>query len=329
MSPVGLGQLLARLPKVTDPNLLVGFETSDDAGIYRLSDDTALVVTADFITPPVDDPYLFGQIAAANSLSDIYAMGGRPVTCLNLAGFPADDLEPEVLHAIVEGALSKITEAGAVLAGGHTTDDEEPKFGLAVTGVVHPGEFWRNVGAEPGDALILTKPIGSGVLFNANLRGWVSDAAMKECLDILTTLNKTAAGVAANYDVHAVTDITGFGLGGHAFEMAHGSGVTLEIRVGDIPIMAEALEMYERGVMTSVNAPNRELISHATRFEGDLQGKQGEILVDPQTSGGLLISLPREQAKPALDDLHEAGVDKATVIGEVKEQSGAHHLAFV
>lgn len=174
MSPVGLAKLLSQLPKKKDPNLLVGYETSDDAGIYRLSDDIALVVTADFITPPVDDPYLFGQIAAANSLSDVYAMGGSPVTFLNLVGFPAGELDPEVLHGIVAGALSKITEAGAVLAGGHTTDDDEPKFGLSVTGVVHPDKYWRNAGAQVGDALILTKPIGSGVLFNANLGGGVS-----------------------------------------------------------------------------------------------------------------------------------------------------------
>ena len=195
--------------KKTIPIYSLGLKLGDDAGIYRLNDEMALVTTADFITPPVDDPYLFGQIAAANSISDIYAMGGKPVTCLNLVGFPADKLDPEILHGIVEGALSKITESGAVLAGGHTTDDEEPKFGLSVTGIVHPKEYWRNVGAEPGDVLILTKPIGSGVIFNANLKNWVSDQALDECIGAITTLNKQAAAIMADFDIQAVTDITG------------------------------------------------------------------------------------------------------------------------
>ena len=328
MSPVGLAKLLSRLPKKSDPNLLVGYETSDDAGIYRLSDDIALVVTADFITPPVDDPYLFGQIAAANSLSDVYAMGGRPVTCLNLMGFPSGELGPEVLRGIVEGALSKITEAGAVLAGGHTTDDDEPKFGLSVTGVVHPDRYWRNSGAQVGDALILTKPIGSGVIFNANLGGGVSEAAMKACVETITTLNKVAAEVFADFDVHAATDITGFGLGGHAFEMATGSKVTLEIRIADVPIMEEALEMYEKGVTTGANRANRELISHATSFDGNLPGQRGEIVVDPQTSGGLLVSVPEGQAERALTALHAAGVAAARNIGEVVETTGPDRLVL-
>ena len=178
--------------KKNDPNLLVGFETSDDAGIYRLNDEMALVTTADFITPPVDDPYLFGQIAAANSISDIYAMGGKPVTCLNLVGFPADKLDPrDPTRDCRRRVEAKSLESGAVLAGGHTTDDEEPKFGLSVTGIVHPEKYWRNVGAEPGDMpLILTKPIGSGVIFNANLKNWVSDQALDECIQTITTLNK-------------------------------------------------------------------------------------------------------------------------------------------
>jgi len=329
VSPVGLAMLLSQLPKKSDPNLLVGYETSDDAGIYRLSDDMALVVTADFITPPVDDPYLFGQIAAANSLSDVYAMGGRPITCLNLMAFPSDDLGPEVLHGIVSGALSKITEAGAVLAGGHTTDDDEPKFGLSVTGLVHPDKIWRNAGAKVGDALILTKPVGSGVLFNANLGGGVSAAAMKACVDTIITLNKVAAEVLAEFEVHAATDITGFGLGGHAFEMAEGSNVTLRIRVEDVPVMAEALEMYEKGVTTGVNRPNRELISHATNFDGNFPGKRGEIIVDPQTSGGLLVAVPAGQAGQVLAALHAAGVAAARIVGEVVEFGGADRLALV
>ena len=289
----------------------------------------ALVTTADFITPPVDDPYLFGQIAAANSISDIYAMGGKPLTCLNLVGFPADKLGPEILHGIVEGALSKITESGAVLAGGHTTDDEEPKFGLSVTGIVHPQKYWRNVGAKPGDVLILTKPIGSGVIFNANLKNWVSEQALEECIQTITTLNKQAAAVMADFDIHAVTDITGFGLGGHALEMAEGSGVTLEIRTDDVPIMCEALEMYQKGMRTGVNPANRALIEESTHFEKSLPAWHEEIFVDPQTSGGLLMSLPASQSESLLEALRSSGVTKAQIVGNVKSFVEPNHLVFV
>ena len=289
----------------------------------------ALVTTADFITPPVDDPYLFGQIAAANSISDIYAMGGKPLTCLNLVGFPADKLGPEILHGIVEGALSKITESGAVLAGGHTTDDEEPKFGLSVTGIVHPQKYWRNVGAKPGDVLILTKPIGSGVIFNANLKNWVSEQALEECIQTITTLNKQAAAVMADFDIHAVTDITGFGLGGHALEMAEGSGVTLEIRTDDVPIMREALEMYQKGMQTGVNPANRALIEESTHFEKSLPAWHEEIFVDPQTSGGLLMSLPASQSESLLEALRNSGVTKAQIVGNVKSFVEPNHLVFV
>ena len=289
----------------------------------------ALVTTADFITPPVDDPYLFGQIAAANSISDIYAMGGKPLTCLNLVGFPADKLGPEILHGIVEGALSKITESGAVLAGGHTTDDEEPKFGLSVTGIVHPQKYWRNVGAKPGDVLILTKPIGSGVIFNANLKNWVSEQALEECIQTITTLNKQAAAIMADFDIHAVTDITGFGLGGHALEMAEGSGVTLEIRTDDVPIMREALEMYQKGMRTGVNPANRALIEESTHFEKSLPAWHEEIFVDPQTSGGLLMSLPASQSESLLEALRNSGVTKAQIVGNVKSFVEPNHLVFV
>lgn len=319
---------MAGLPRNPDPNLLVGFETSDDAGVYRLGDETAIVVTADFITPPVDDPFTFGQIGAANSLSDVYAMGGRPVACLNLIGFPSDDLGPEVLHGIVEGALSKITEAGAVLAGGHTTNDDEPKFGLSVTGVVHPDRYWRNAGARPGDALILTKPIGSGVIFNANLRGLLSREALEETLAVLTELNRTAAETLARFDVHAATDVTGFGLAGHALEMARGSGVTLEIDVDSLPVLPQALGMYERGVTTGANAENREQVGEAALYEKELPGKQGEILVDPQTSGGLFAAVPEAQAAAAVNALHEAGVEAACIAGRAVGLSPPHFLKF-
>lgn len=313
---------------MADSNLLVGYDTSDDAGVYRLDDERALVVTADFITPPVDDPFTFGQIGAANSLSDIYAMGGRPLTCLNLVGFPAGVLGPEVLHGIVEGALTKIEEAGAVLAGGHTTDDEEPKFGLSVTGIVHPDKLWRNSGARVGDLLVITKPIGSGVLFNANLKGWVSQPALQACIAAITTLNKMAAEIAANFDVHAATDITGFGLAGHALEMARGSGLCLEMQSAEIPIMEEALAMYARGVSTGVNAANAEQIAAHVSYDPSLAAEGREILVDPQTSGGLLLAVAADRAPGLVSALQDQGIESACIIGEAKPTADGQFLEF-
>ena len=328
MSPVGLGELLASLPKNEDPNLLVGFSTSDDAAVYRLDDETALVMTADIITPPVDDPHTFGQIAAANALSDVFAMGGKPLTCLNLIGFPADKLDQATLHGMVAGALSKVTEAGAVLAGGHTTEDEEPKFGLSVTGIVHPDRVWTNAGACEGDALVMTKPIGSGVLFNANRKGWVSDAAMDTCIQTIIALNKTAAEVMHGFDVHGATDVTGFGLAGHGLEMAEGSKLTLEIDIDAVPIMDEALEMYQRGMTTGVNAVNRELVESKWRFERTLPTWHEEIFVDPQTSGALLAAVPGGQADDLVSALQTAGIHEARRIGRVKAYDGKSRLIF-
>ena len=306
----------------------MGFQTSDDAGVYRLDADRALVLTADIITPPVDDPHLFGQIGAANSLSDVYAMGGRPLACLSLVGFPSTVLPPEILEGITAGAVDKIAESGAVLVGGHTTDDAEPKFGLSVTGLVHPERIWRNSGALEGDLLILTKAIGSGVLFNANLKGWVSTQAMERCLAIATTLNRAAAESMADVEVHAATDISGFGLAGHAMEMARGSGGLVEITASEVPIMEEALRMYQKGVSTGANAANRELIRRVTRFEHQLPSWHEEVFVDPQTSGGLLFAVaPRDEAV-ALRRLRDVGVEAVTV-GRVSPYVEPYHLAFV
>ena len=321
-------RLLDGLPQKNDPNLLVGFETKDDAGIYRLAKDIAVVTTADFITPPVDDPYLFGQIAAANALSDVYAMGGKPLMCLNLICFPTNKLAPDTLHQIVAGALDKITEAGAVLAGGHTVEDDEPKFGLAVTGIVHPEKYWSNSGARPGDVLILTKPIGSGVLFNANIKKWVSDQAMAECLAALTVLNKLAVDVMEPFEIHAATDITGFGLAGHGFEMAMASDVCLEIRIEDIPIMQQALEMYEKGVTTGVNLENRQLVVNNTTFDTQLPQWHQEIVFDPQTSGGLLVAVSESQGQGLIDALKDAGAKSSRIIGKVVERENDTVLIF-
>lgn len=319
---------MAGLSSTQDPNLLVGFETNDDAAVYRLNEEMAVVVTADFITPPVNDPYLFGQIAAANAISDVYAMGGRPLVCINLVAFPSKKLGPEVLHQIIAGAMNKITEAGAVLGGGHSVEDDEPKFGLSVTGIVHPEKVWTNRGASPGDILILTKPIGSGVLFNANLKKWVSEEAMEECLVIVSSLNKKAAEVMSEFEIHAATDITGFGLAGHGLEMASGSGITLEIDLSKIPIMREALEMYKRGMNTGVNRYNQQLVEKHLRFEKPLPAWHQEIVYDPQTSGGLLVAVPENQGRKLIDSLHNSEVKKASIIGHVRPLQDSIHLVF-
>ncbi|MFT4550485.1 MAG: selenide,water dikinase [Verrucomicrobiales bacterium] len=310
------------LPKNEDPNLLVGFDTSDDAGVYKLTDEIAIITTADFITPPVNDPFIYGQIAAANAISDVYAMGGKPVTCINLVGFPSKKLPPEQLHQIMAGALDKITESGAVLAGGHSVEDAEPKFGLAVTGVVHPDKVWSNAAAQVGDELVLTKPIGSGVIFNAKLKNWVSESAFKECLDIVSALNRKAAEVMMDFEVHSATDITGFGLAGHSLEMGEGSGVLIEIDLAKTPIMREALAMYEKGMSTGVNKSNREQVEPKARFNPELPDWHLEIAFDPQTSGGLMAAVPAGKGEKLVAALHEAGVSAAAVIGSVKEAKG-------
>lgn len=319
--------MLSSLGANHDSNLLVGFADSDDAGVYRISADQALVVTADIITPPVDDPYVFGQIAAANALSDIYAMGGKPVVCLNLACFPVDKLDQTVLGKIHEGAMSIVKEAGAVIAGGHTVQDEEPKFGLSVTGLIHPDRIWTNGGARPGDKLILTKPLGSGVLFNANLRKALSAGALASCVRYLVQLNRTSADVLAAYPVSAVTDVSGYGLAGHAFEMATASGVTLHLNTDSIPLFDEAQAMYERGVTTGVNKTNRAMLAGKCDFD-DLPASLQELMLDPQTSGGLLIALPATEADQAVQALNDNNVTAARIIGDVSEPADQFRLIF-
>jgi selenide,water dikinase len=320
--------MLSGLPRADDPNLLVGYHTNDDAGVYRLTDDLAIVTTADFITPPVNDPYQFGQIAAANAISDIYAMGAEPKVCLNLVCFPSQKLPQEKMNQIVAGAFNKITEAGAVLAGGHSVEDDEPKFGLSVVGVVHPDKYWSNSGACPGDALVLTKPLGSGVLFNANLKGWVSQTAMDACIETLICLNRSTAETMNAFDIHGVTDITGFGLAGHALEMAKASKTAIHIHMNNLPIMDQALHMYRKGMSTGVNKYNAALVDDHTRFERHYPDWHTQIIYDPQTSGGLLAALPADQAHNLIRALEKAGAPAAAIIGEVQPLSGATHLIF-
>jgi selenide, water dikinase len=270
----------------------------------------------DFITPPVDDPLWFGRIGAANSLSDIYAMGGRPVTALNLVMFPSKKLGTDVLREILKGGNEKVVEAGASLAGGHSVDDQEPKYGLAVTGVVSPDRILTNRNVRPGDALVLTKPLGTGVLFNACRSRRLPWPDLEAILPQVAALNRTALETALNFDVHACTDVTGFALLGHALEMAMGSGVRIDLTFSALPFYPNALDMYARGETTGSNGANRRLVENALEIAVRLEPRKQEILFDPQTSGGLLLALPAEHADRLVARLREAGMAAASRVGE-------------
>ena len=293
----------------------MGIDTADDAGVYRLNDETALIQTLDFFTPIVDDPYLFGQIAATNSLSDVYAMGGKPLTAMNIVTFPICRLAPEVLLAILSGGQQKIAEAGAVMLGGHTIDDDEPKYGLSVTGVVHPDKVLTNAGAQPGDALILTKAIGTGVLYTA-LKAELFPAGVAAAAASMTQLNRYAAEVMTRFPVHACTDITGFGLLGHAFELAAGSAVDLELDSRAVPLLPDAAEAAGMGLVPAGAYANRDYLNQV-EFRPEVPVNLQDLLFDPQTSGGLLIRLAEDLAADLLTELHAAGVAVAACIGRV------------
>ena len=296
---------MSKLPSFTDENLLVGVATSDDAAVYKLSDDSALIQTVDFFTPVVDDPYLFGQIAAANSLSDVYAMGGTPKIALNLVGFPGC-LDPSILGDIMAGGADKVKEAGAILIGGHSIQNDEPLYGLCVSGFVHPRRIWKNYGARPGDALILTKQLGSGV---------VNTAAV-----VMSSLNRKAKEALEALPVHACTDITGFGLMGHAVEMAEASDVTLLLEGASIPLIGEAMDYAAMGLVPAGADRNRGYFGDKLD-PGGADEALTDLLFDPQTSGGLLVSLPGELAREAMERLEDAGLDtRAAVIGHVTEK---------
>ncbi len=309
------------LGRSQDPNLIVGFETSDDAAVYKLTDEIAFISTVDFITPPVDDPYWFGQIAAANSLSDIYAMGGKPLTALNLVMFPSKILDMGILREILRGGSDKVTEAGASIAGGHSVDDNEPKYGLAVTGVVHPRRILTNAGAQEGDVLILTKPIGTGVLFNACRSKRLSWRELEAILPRVASLNREAIEIAIQFDVHACTDITGFGIIGHSLEMAKGSQMEIHLFYDQIPIYPHALEMYQRGETTGSNKANRKLSEGFLEINKTLTREREEILFDPQTSGGLLLSVSYKEADTFIEALKKKEVGPVARVGEVVAMS--------
>jgi selenide, water dikinase len=312
---------LRHLPKATpDPNLLVGLDTADDAGVYKINDETALVQTLDFFTPIVDDPYMFGQIAAANSLSDVYAMGGKPITVMNIVGFPISTLDKSILADILVGASDKVKESGAALVGGHSIDDQEPKFGLSVTGTVHPDRILSNAGAKPGDKLILTKPIGVGILTTAIKRDLLEQEDLDRVMNVMAALNKDAAEAMEQYNVNGCTDVTGFGLLGHAIELAEGSGVGITIHSKDVPVLPRTKELAEQNIIPGGTRKNHKWLADRIQYDPSISELDQLILCDAITSGGLLISVPELEAEALQQTLQEKDV-KSAMIGEVTSES--------
>lgn len=295
-------------------------ENPDDASVYQLTDDTALIQTLDFFTPVVDDPYMYGQIAAANSLSDVYAMGGSPFTALNIVAYPIKDLGPDILAKILQGSADKVKEAGAQVVGGHSIDDREPKFGLSVTGVAHPDKIFKNIGAQPGDVLVLTKPIGVGIHTTALKRDLLTKEQINEVTRVMSQLNKYAAEALKNFHPNAVTDVTGFGLLGHAYEMASGSDVSFVIHHDDVPLLAGTKELAENNVVPGGSKANHRWLEDAVDYGENIQQVEQFILCDAVTSGGLLVSLPKEEANSFQELLNEKHSIQASIIGEVTEK---------
>ena len=318
IGPGTLTHVLSQLKKPNDPRLLVGTETSDDAGVYQINETTALIQTLDFFTPIVDNPYMFGQIAATNSLSDVYAMGGKPLTAMNIVAFPIGSLPVEVLAEILKGGQDKVIEAGALIVGGHTINDSEPKYGLSVTGIVHPDKVWKNSGAQLGDILILTKAIGTGVLATAAKAEMFPDGCLAS-MHSMGTLNRKAAEVAMNYTIHACTDITGFSLLGHLYEMALGSGFAITIQSAAIPLLTDAAEAAAMGLVPGGAYANRDYLKTVV-MDSSVPVHIQDLCFDPQTSGGLLFSVSPEAAKELLKDLQQAGIGQSAIIGEVTQE---------
>ena len=297
----------------------MGLDTSDDAAVYQISADSAVIQTVDFFPPMVDDPYMFGQIAAANALSDIYAMGGKPVLALNIVCFP-NCLPVGVLEEILRGGADKVTEAGAIIAGGHSVEDDEPKYGLAVTGMVHPQRIRTNAGARMGDMLIVTKPLGTGIVNTAVKGGLANDTDQRAAAHCMAMLNAGAASILANYSVHACTDITGFGLLGHATEMAQASNVTLEIFADACPLLPGVVELAKMGLIPAGAYNNRQHVGDSVNFAAHVPRELQDIMFDPQTSGGLLISVAETEAEQMLKQLNENGIP-SNIIGTVQPQT--------
>jgi len=317
--------VLAKLPRQYDPNVLVGFDTADDAGVYQLSPDLALVQTVDFFTPIVDDPYAFGQVAAANALSDVYAMGGRPISALAIVGFPNTGRDTGILEQMLAGGLAKMQEAECTVIGGHSIGDDEIKFGYAVTGVIDPRRVWKNSGARPGDRLLLTKRLGTGIVSTALKQGAAVPAALEAALASMLTLNRAAAEVAASFGVHAATDVTGFGLLGHARELALASKVSLNIDSARLELLPYAEEYARRGFLPGGLKRNADFVASCVSFAPGVREEVRNLLFDPQTSGGLLFSVAADDAAPLLAALRSREV-VAQEVGEVGEPASGPRI---
>jgi selenium donor protein len=317
LRPQALEQVLADLPVPDDAQVLVGLNTADDAAVYKLQDDTAIVQTVDFFTPIVDDPYHFGVIAAANAFSDIYAMGGRPVFALNIVGFPSNRLPMEILREILKGAQDKAKEAGVSIIGGHTVDDNEPKFGLAVTGLIHPEKILTNANAKPGDVLILTKPLGLGIIATAIKRGMVDKQTIEEAIGIMSTLNRKAADIMSEFKVNACTDITGFGLLGHLKEMVKASGVDAEVYAEKVPVIERAKDFITANVIPGGTLNNLDYVSACVEWPQEISRAIKIILCDAQTSGGLLISIPSNAGAKLEQALRVNNIAAASIVGQI------------
>ncbi|MBB5174454.1 selenide,water dikinase [Texcoconibacillus texcoconensis] len=318
---------MRHLPNTTsDERLLVGHETSDDGGVFQLTNDIALIQTIDYFTPIVDDPYMFGQIAAANALSDVYAMGGKPATVLNIVGYPIKTLPADILADILKGSSDKVAEAGAVIAGGHSIDDAEPKFGLSVTGTVHPERIFKNVGAKPGDVLVLTKPIGVGILTTGIKRNKTTPEQEKLVTETMAQLNKHACEALSSFNPSAVTDVTGFGLLGHGYEIAKASDVTFEIDYEKVPLLPGTKQLAKDGVVPGGTKANHHWLESIIDYDASLTKEDELILCDAITSGGLLISMSEEESKAYLSTLKSSVHIDAAIIGRVTERNGDHFI---
>jgi selenide, water dikinase len=314
---------MSSLPPVDDPRLLVGSDTLDDAAVYRLSDELALVQTVDFFTPVVDDPYDFGRIAAANAFSDVYAMGGTPLTALNIVCFPSGVLPLDHLSRILQGGAESAARAGATIVGGHTIDDPEPKYGLAVTGVVRPGDETTNAAAAPGDVLVLTKPLGTGIVATAIKQGTASAEVIAAATASMAELNRAGAEVAREHGVRAVTDVTGFGLLGHVSEMCRASGVAVDVWFDRLPLLPGAVELVRSGIAPGGTRRNLEFVEPWTSFEGTLDAWQRLLCADAQTSGGLILAVPAGREDAVVAALEARGAGAAAIIGRVGVAGGA------
>ena len=320
IGPHILERVLKAVTPVTNEHVLADMTGADDAGVYKISDRLALVQTLDFFTPVVNDPTLFGKIAAANALSDVYAMGGIPLTAMNIVGFPVPLVEQGVLTDVLNGAASIVSESGAAIVGGHSIENKEPIFGMSITGQVNPNEIWKNKGARVGDVLVLTKRIGTGIMNNA-LKADLFPTGTAQAVASMSTLNRVAAEVAHNFTIHACTDVTGFSLMGHSVEMASASNVTIHIKTYDIPLFDDVIDAARMGLVPAASYGNRKAITDV-QVDANLDGAWTDILFDPQTSGGLLFSVPATEGADLVKTLRDVGVEGATIVGAVESFSG-------